>query len=259
MTVETHVDAARERLERERDHIVGERRAYKQFRSEVAAVGTTTPGGTGGRAGGVVSVAEVAEPGTANCRQLLETFAETVRPYSVEDVDREEPVLETVREELGDGIALALSPSTDHGVTPQVKQAIAAKTAERVTELDSMLAALGREEDSLETAADEVTAVTNWLVEADQTPLSALGFDELRGRHERLERHRERCRELLTTRQEHLHSSADARMTIYQRTVARFLYRSFPVEFPVLSTVTRLLETLVECQETVRDHLTRRA
>lgn len=259
MTVETHVDAARERLEREREHIVGERRAYEEFRREVAAVGTTTPGGTGSRAGGVVSVADAGNPGTANCRQLLETFAETVRPYSVEDVDGEEPVLETVREELGDGIALALSPSTDHGVTPQVKQAIAAKTAERLTELESMLAALDREADSLKAAADEVAAVTDWLVEADETPLSALGFDELRDRHEQLERHRERCRDLLAARQDHLHSAADARMTIHQRTVARFLYRSFPVEFPVLSTVTRLLETLEECQAAVRDHLTRRA
>jgi hypothetical protein len=48
-------------------------------------------------------------------------------------------------------------------------------------------------------------------------------------------------------------------MTIHQRTVSRFLYSEFPVEFPVLSTTTRLLETLEECQEAVRDHLTRRA
>lgn len=260
MPLETHVDAARERVEKEREHTVGERRAYERFRSEVAAVGTTTPGGTGGQAG-VVSVADSGDPGQTNCRQLRKAFAETIRPYSVADIDGEEPLLETVREELGDGIALALAPSTDHGVTPQVKQAIVARTAERVAELRAMTAALDREETALATVAEAVASVTDWLVEADETPLSSRGFEELRARHETLERHRERCRELLTERQSLLHSTptADGQVTLRQRTVAQFLYRSFPVEFPVLSTVTRLLDVLSDCQRAVRAHLVRRA
>lgn len=261
MPVETHVDAARERVEAEREHILAERRAYEQFRSEVAAIGTTTPGGAGGPAGGVVSVADTGDPGASESRQLREAFAETVRPYSVEDVAGEEPLLETVREELGDGIALALAPGTDHGVTPQVKQAIAARTTERVAELRAMRAALDREESSLEVVADATTTVTDWLVEADETPLSSLGFEALQARHETLASHRDRCRELLAERQSHLHScpGGAGSVTMRQRTVARFLYSDFPVEFPVLSTVTRLLDLLSDCQRAVRDHLVRRA
>jgi len=261
MALETHIDAARQRVETEREHIVGERRAYEQFRSEVAAVGTTTPGGSGGHAGGVLSVADGGDPGATNCRRLREAFAETVRPYSVEDVGGDESVLETVREELGDGIALALAPSTDHGVTPQVKQAIAARTVERIAELQAMTAALDREESSLATAAEEVATVTDWLVEADETPLPSLEFEELRARHETLESYREGCEELLAERQSLLHSSpaADGHVTMRQITVARFLYSDFPVEFPVLSTATRLLDVLTDCQRAVRDHLVRRA
>lgn len=261
MALETHLDAARERVEQEQKHIAGERRAYVEFRNEVAAVRATTPRQAGSRAGGVLSVADAGEPGGAGQRQLREAFAETIQPYSVDDIEAEESVLETVREELGEGIALALAPSTDHGVTPQVKQAITTRTTERLADLEAMAAALDREAPSLATAADEVETVTDWLVAADETPLSALGFDELRERHETLERHRERCRGLLTDRQAYLHSTpgSNGQITMHQRQVVRFLYRSFPVQYPVLSTATRLAALLEDCQRAVRDHLSRRA
>ena len=259
--VETHITAAQERVEREQEHVAGERRAYKRFRSEVAAISPTPPGTASGRAGGVVSTLGAGDAGSGDCRRLREAFAETVRPYSVEDVADKEPLLETLREELGDSIALALAPSTDHGVTPQVKGAIAAETGERLQELDAMAAAVKREESSLADAAADVEAVTEWLIEADETALSTLGFDELRARYERLESEEERCRERLRERQRLLHSTCggDAHVTLRQRAVAEFLYRSFPVRYPVLSTVTRLLESLSECKRAVRAHLLRRA
>lgn len=258
--VKTHITTARERVEREQEHVAGERRAYKRFRSEVAAVSATPPGAAAGRAGGVVSTLGASDPGSGACRRLREAFAETVRPYSVEDVADEEPLLETLREELGESIALALAPSTDHGVTPQVKGAITTKTGERLQELDAMAAAVEREASSLADAAADVEAVAEWLVEADETPLSTLGFEELRDRYERLEAEEERCRERLHQRQRLLHSTCGGtHVTLRQRAVAEFLYRSFPVRYPVLSTLTRLLESLSECKRAVRAHLLRRA
>ncbi|ELZ20553.1 hypothetical protein C475_19858 [Halosimplex carlsbadense 2-9-1] len=64
-----------------------------------------------------------------------------------------------------------------------------------------MLAALDREADGLSSAVALVEETTAWIAEADETPLSEVGFDPLARRHRRLARFEEQCDQLVRERQ----------------------------------------------------------
>ncbi|OYR74411.1 hypothetical protein DJ84_25515 [Halorubrum ezzemoulense] len=278
MTVETHVDRARDRVAAERDATADERRAYERFRSALASIptssaptgaggggagfGNDTGGGSGLSAGGVRAIAGATNAAsTDGCRRVREAFAETVRPHSVPDSSDGEPLLATVREELGDAVAVALSPKTDHDFTRPVASAIASAVDDRLAELAVFDRTLEREAASLRSAGETVRETTDWLSTADETPLSALGFDALRRRHEALGGRIEACEALLAERQADLDRAASrgAAVGVRQRSTVAYLYDDFTVSYPVLSTVARLVETLRECRRAVRDHLVRRA
>ncbi|WP_435115097.1 DUF7260 family protein [Halolamina sp. C58] len=261
--IETHVDRARTAVEREREVLSEERSAYETFRRRVESLSAAEMGhggGVGGARGGVVSRTAHGDASGGACEQVREAFAETVRPYSVDDVG-DEPLLETIREELGDGIALALAPTTETAFTPETKGAILTATRERRRGIDATIDALESEAESLRAVGEAVGEITDWLATADETPLSELGFEALRERHDRLAEFRDRCEGLLDDRQELLLTTTGRNQSadVAHRTLVRYLYSSLPVVYPVLSTVTRLYDLLAECQRAVRAHLTRRA
>ncbi|APW97304.1 hypothetical protein CHINAEXTREME_05740 [Halobiforma lacisalsi AJ5] len=191
---------------------------------------------------------------------VRDLFAETIRPYSVADVDDAEPLSATIAEELGDDVAVALAPSTDRRFTADLKQVVLSATRQRRAELEAMERALDTEAESLRSSADAVVEICAWLLEADETPLSDLGFEALCRRHDRLAEHRATCRRLLERRQSVLGETAASGATagLLHRSLVTYLYRDLPSAYPVLSTVVRLLERCRECQRVVRDHLTRR-
>ncbi|QKY19734.1 hypothetical protein B4589_004810 [Halolamina sp. CBA1230] len=259
--IETHVDRARTAVERERSVLEAERAAYEQFRRQVSSVSATEMRqATGGAAQGAVAVrAGRTDAGAGACEQVREAFDETIRPHSVADVDGEESLLETIRAEFGDGIALALAPTTGAGFTAETKRAVLTAAREREREIEATVDSLDSEAASLREVGETVTEITEWVTDADETPLSELGFEELRERHDRLAEYRERCSELLAERQALLLSTTGRNRSadVSHRALVRYLYEPLPVVFPVLSTVTRLYDLIEECQRAVRAYLTR--
>lgn len=265
MRIDTHIERAEARVETEVEHVSKERRAYEQFRSTVESLSTTAPGshesGTVTTAGVVpASTLSQRAHGADQCREVRNAFEATVQPYSVADVDHEEPVLETIREELGDTIALVLAPETEHQLTPRIQAALRSKIDDKQRELDAMERGLERETDSLRSARVEVDSIIDWLTEANETSLHQRSFPELEQQHESLETHRRTCESLLSDRQAVLRSttSQGGEVGLTHRSLVVYLYQDVSVSFPILSTVTQLYEALEECQRTVRAHLIRR-
>lgn len=97
-------------------------------------------------------------------------------------------------------------------------------------------------------------------LDADETPLTDLGFGQLQRRHETLGRHRDRCEELTGRRQEFLReiTNQGAEAGIRHRNLVPYLYQDFPVDHPLLATVARLDDACTECQRAVRRYLIRR-
>ena len=127
--------------------------------------------------------------------------------------------------------------------------------------IESAQSRVRAERSALDDAVATVEGVTGWLADADETPLSDLDFDVLRARHETLATKRDRCRDLAERRQAFLDGSTTLHSGagISHRTLVTSLYEDFPVDYPVLSTATRLDAVCRTCQRAVRDHLVRRA
>lgn len=261
--IETHVDSALETVEGEREALAEERAAYGRFRRRVESLSATearpATGGSG-TALGAVAARTGGDTGDSACAKVREAFAETVRPHSVDDIGDDEPLLETIREELGDGVALAVAPTTDPVFTPRTKRAVLSAVHDRRHGIDATTDSLESEAESLEAVGETVGAITDWVMLAEETPLSSFGFETLHERHDRLTEYRERCERLLAERQALLHRTTgrNAAADVSHRSLVRYLYQPFPVVYPVLSTLTRLYDLLADCQRTVRDHLTHR-
>ncbi|TKX57352.1 hypothetical protein EXE44_10295 [Halorubrum sp. SS7] len=262
MSVDTYVERARTRVRTEREALDAKRTAFERFDRRVRSISADpTPVASTGAA--VTGTEQRVKPaGDARCRDVRRAFEETVRPHSLDDVEGsgDESLLETVRSELTESIALALSPATDASFSPQLKRTIVAETAARRNEVKALEGALAREAAHLSDAADAVDAVVERLAALDETPLTALGFGALETRHETLDELRSRCADLARRRQEFLNgtTSNGAEAAVAHRRLPPYLYRDFPVDHPVLSTVATLDATCDDCQRAVRRHLVRR-
>ncbi|AXR79702.1 DUF7260 family protein [Natrarchaeobaculum sulfurireducens] len=267
MTVRTPVHESIDRVADEREHLEGYLTAIDRFASGVRELSVSSPSNSAATPrrpdGGVVLAGRSrwrTDQPSDRCEQVRDLFADTIYPYSVADLEEPEPLLETIAEEFGTDVAVALSPATDSQFSPTVKRATLAATSDRRDRCLAFQQAVAREADSLESAALTVESITDWLARADETPLLNLDFDALRTRHETLTEHRERCRALLADRQLTLQRTAShhASAGVRQRSVTEYLYSEFPSSYPVLSTTLRLEGVCAACQRAVRDHLTRR-
>jgi hypothetical protein len=256
--------AARDRVDAERQAVEGKRRAVERFRDQVAELqarpsGATGTGQTAGPRAGAGTLARD-RPADDRCRTVRQAFAETVRPHSVADVDDPdaEPLLETVREELTDAVAVALAPTTEPSFSPGLKRAVLSATDTLHAETAVLGDAVEREADRLEAA--EETAETVAATLAALPDLRPLGFEALQERHDRLATARERCENLAERRQSFLaaNTSRAGEVGISHRQLVPYLYDDLSVEHPVLVTAARLDAACAARQRAVRQQLIRR-
>lgn len=261
VVVDTHVEAARTLVETERDAVDAKLSAFEAFIDRVRDVSAEPSRASSTRATTVAGAREQAgSPAGSGCRQVRAAFAETVRPHSVDDPEAES-LLETVRAEFTEEVAVALAPTTDASFTPALRQLVLGEADARRAETEALQRVLASEAQQLADAADVVEAVTGWIADADETPLTALGFDELADRHEALSSQRARCEALARHRQSFLDDTSNngSEVGVRHRSVCPYIYGALPVDHPVLASVARLDATCADCQRAVREHLVRRA
>lgn len=257
----TLIDQARTRVTAEQDAVDAKLEALEAFRKRVSDLPAEPTLSSSPR----ITATAGARLGTDSspddrCRAVRTAFEETVRPHSVADVDDSESPLATIQNEFTDSIAVALAPTSEISFSPDLKQLIVAETNARQTETSVLRRALAREETQLDTAGNVVDDIVSWIVEADETPLTDLGFAALQQRHETLARHRDRCENLAHQRQEFLRkpTNKNADVGIHHRSLIPYLYQDFPMDHPVLATGARLDVACKQCQRAVRNHLVRR-
>lgn len=268
MNLQTHIDQALDRVQSEQTHVAEKEAAFEEFERNVREIPAVSPSSqretTQPATGGLLTVSASAPTTTTQTtedryHEVREAFAETVRPYSIDNLDEPESLLATIGEELGEDLAVALAPETGGQFTATTKQAVLSAIAERRQELSVMEQALDAEEQSLRSAIDATEEITNWLIEANESSLTDLGFDELQVRHETLAEHRSQYDQIAFDRQAFLDAttSRDATVGINHRTLVEYLYAELPINYPVLVTSTRLDDVCADCQCVVRDHLVR--
>lgn len=271
MTAKLRTHAAVERAEAEREHAEDKRAAFESFGRRVRSISADGGGGSGGRPsasasggpspgglssgnpslGGALAVGGTAGTATSgSAESVREAFRETVLPFADSDDLRE-----AMADELSPDLSAALSPANG-GFAPGTRAQLVSRVGERVGECRLLADALAEERDSLREFADELDRTTEWVAEADETPLLQLGFEELRERHDRLAELRETCDDLARQRQASLRETrCDGGTGIRTSEVRRLLYADFADDHPVLADLARLDAVLAECQRSVRRHL----
>ena len=274
MSQTTYIDAAQDLVEAERTAAEAKRGGMESFVERVADLpAESSPAGGPGVAGAGGLAQRTEASGVGGCDPIRTAFAETVHPHAVAGGDsvvgadpeargaESEPLTAAIRREFTEEIAVALAPASSVPFSPGLKRGVLTEARRRERELDVLCRALDRESESLRAAADTVASVSSWIAAADETPLSELGFDALRRRHEALAAHRDRCDGAAADRQSALGSTtavgADAGLR--HRDLVGSVYEGLSVDHPVLATLVRLDDACQECQRAVRAHLIRRA
>lgn len=262
----TYIDAAVERVDTERGAAAAKLSAIESFVDRVESISPASsrvqaPSVAG--SGGVARQTDAS--GSRGCESVRNAFAETVHPHTATDAtespDGSVSLQAAIRGEFTESIAVALAPASDVSFSPRVKQAVLTAARNRRSELTVLCRTLDRERASLRVGAEAVDAISAWITAADETPLTEFGFDALRGRHETLAAHRERCDEVAADRQSFLAATTghEGEAGLRHRDLAASLYGGLAVDHPVLTTVARLDDACQECQRAVRAHLVRRA
>lgn len=253
MTVETHLHRALDRVEAERETVTDKRDVLETFADRVRSLSTTgvQPKQASQTVTGPISNGS---GGPDRREKVRSAFAETVSPH----VESDE--FSALTQELGEEVALALAPVTNAQFTPGLQSQVLSAVEARRRKLSVTERALKREVESLETHRESIETVTEWLVEADETPLSELDFDALRARHDQLEGWQSVCADVAETRQELLTSTTSeaGQVGVSHRSLVGSLYEDFPVDYPALSTATRLYELCEDARRVVRSYLARR-
>lgn len=194
-------------------------------------------------------------------RQDSQTVRRDGRPYSVDDIEKEEPLIETVAEELGRGAAYSLSPETEAGFTESVKQAVLSSTADRQAELRAMDRALEREETSVRSAAEVADDILNArsMEETTEVEIISSGFDELKQMYDEVSGFIDRCGEEIQSRQKTLRATTSngASAGVRHHKIVAYVYQELPTEYPVMSTITRLNQLCEERKRVLRNQLAR--
>jgi hypothetical protein len=209
MSVTTHIEHARTRVSAERESVDAKVEAFQTFIDRVGELPTEASSPTVAGLAATAGAQPRTEQTDDGCRVVLTAFAETVRPHSVADVAGPESLLETIRNELSDPIAVALAPTTETSFTAHLKRMVLEEARRRRTEAAALNRALAREASHLEDAGGRVDDVLDWLADADETPLTEVGFEELQRRHGRLATFRDRCDDLARERQAFLQGTTN--------------------------------------------------
>jgi hypothetical protein len=263
MLTETHIDHARDRVQAEQEAVDAKQAAFGSFINHVEDMSSEPAQSLSlGMRAAAGAQLQQGTSGTNRCREVRTAFGETVQPHSTADIDGTgpEPLLETIRHELSEAIAVALAPTTETSLTADIQRVVLTEADTRRTETIALGRALGREETVLEDATETVDTITAWIADANETPLTDRDFEALQDHHETLATHRRSCEELIYERQTFLQgaTSLAAEAGVHHQSLVPYLYQDFPIDYPVLVTAVRLDSTCAECQRAVRDHLVRR-
>lgn len=288
MTPDTRVDQAIERIDAERSWTDEKRRQFDEF---VDAVEDVAPANSTGGAGNVGAAAAGVSPnppgalspsatdaaagasgepagspaasasGGAGTAAVLEAFDEHLTEYSGAPGSTPTSVHECVAEEFSTDLAVALCGGNTAGaLTPGLKAAVLEEAGARRAELDLMATALERERTSLCDAREALDPIVGWFREHNPTPLSELGFEELRRWHQRVGEHRSALDSVARARQDHVRATtaAGAAVGVEHAALVEYLYVDFDPTHPVLATVATLAGCCRRARRAIRDHLVRR-
>lgn len=245
---------AKSAIQAERDSLLTERDAFRQFVREVESM----PVSDGIRGDATVVTTVAGTSGTRQLRRVREQFRETVMNVPHFEDEYDEDLRECLVAEFDDRTATALLDGGQFSRPLKERIRYQATTAQHRRE--QLLEALSTELESIETSQETLQTVGDELenaVDAD-TELFKKSFRKLSERYRSLRRTEARYEQLLADRQRDIHRVNGS----YSRSEAPFLqeylYEDLDVRFPVLAAVSEQILEIRVRRRSVLDEITRR-
>jgi len=261
MVIDSYIKRAETHLHTEQEAIDAKLDAYDAFISRVNKLQPDQRPSSAAGIGNIRTTHQYVDVSdTDHCKTIRKIFADTIRSHSVADVAKPESLLETIQEEFSETIAVALAPTTNASFTPEVKQMVLSDAKSQRMMIIASQQALNKEESQLTDTAEITSNITDWISNANETPLSDLSFESLMQRHETLATYCNHCEIVACKRQDFLRESTNNGIdaNIRHQIFIPYVYQDMEVNYPVLATVANLASTCKACQRSIRDHLSRR-
>lgn len=237
------------------DRTTAERDAFDRFARAVAEAEPTTDS-TADVSPGASLVLE-----TNRTRSELGTveraYRETVMGVPHYEQEYDESLAVNMASEFGDELAMAVLEGGQ--LTPQLQASLYAAAIEARERRERFRSLVEAERTDLQRVKRTFGEVDASLTDADESALLTGSFDELAALHERLERERETCEQLLASRQRQRREGHAGRVRAPGLPdLQSYLYGPLDVQYPVLADAVALLDQVQRTQRRVRGELTRR-
>ncbi|QRV17810.1 hypothetical protein JMJ58_23730 (plasmid) [Haloterrigena salifodinae] len=259
--------AATRAVEREREQLQRECKAFDRFASAVKSITVQTDSRDGVS---TVLVGNATATGS-NLQNVRDAYRSTVMDVDHYESEYGEELYENMMLELTENVASAVADG--YQFTQPLKQAVIQQSRLAKSRRESLLDAIDAERDALERGRDRLREIdetvaddsigseddsTDAVESRSDSPLSAYSLTELFEYERRLQRCLSRYEQLHRDRQHEIHSNDAYRSKTGYPFLQLYLYESLEDDFPLLAAVTERFEGLRARQEMVRRAITYR-
>ena len=255
-TMQRRCERLRQSIVDHRRRTEQERRAFEQFRRDVAAVADQLDQGSGGEpvvssmgADTVVAgwTQPLMTPAVTAQEQLREAFAGTIMALPFYDEEYGEGFPEAIEGEFGPSVAAGLTdrdcfgPHLIAGLLRGIKQ------SQRAREV--LLETCDREREAIDALSAKLPGFARELAQVDALQLGEIDFGALEAHWRRLETIATQCGRLATRRQRVIsRQRAQYQLAAEEPDIYEYLYRGYPVSYPMLAMITMTIAAVRDRQ-----------
>ena len=248
-----HVWDAEVLVDEEMKRLAAERDAFSEFAKRVSDIEAPETTAAVPASGGLVTATSTVPDDRLD--RVEEAYRQTVMAVDHFDADYGEPMAENLAAEFGDSVAIAVVEGGQF--SQQLKAALLTGSREASRQRESFLSTLEAEAESLGQAASTLAVIDAERESLAETPLPSRSYEQLVDDWHRLGELSERCRTLLSDRQERLRGLSSS-LPPGELDLQAYLYEDLPVSYPVLADATSLSAAIDELRGRVLRSVTRR-
>jgi hypothetical protein len=242
-------DRAAAVLDQECRRTEAELAALESFIDEVGALSPTTSG-----VATAASRVQIGASRTGGLDAVREAYRTTMMAVPHFEAEYDESYAEHVRHELGPDVATLLT--SGRTFERHHKQVVIAAANDARARRGQLLTELDRERDSLDDLRDQVCGIATDVARLESTALSEQPAEVLDGYRARLAVLDSRCHDLIDRRQSALVSQRRSMsLSLSGPDLATCIYSDLDVDYPVVATLTELLDRIDQRSADVERHI----
>jgi len=255
-TMQRRCERLRETIAIHRRRTEQERAAFEQFRRELSAIGKMSEQGasreqvvSGGDSDAVVTgrISPLLAPATSTQTEVREAFAGTIMALPFYDEEYGESLLDAIEGEFGPSIAAGLTDPDCFG--PHLFAGLHRRIRQSQRAREVLLETCDQERHAIDALSAKLPSFAHEVAQLDKLCLGDIDFGALEAHWRRLETITTQCGRLATRRQGVIsRQRAQYQLAAEEPDIYEYLYRGYPVSYPMLAMITMTIAAVEERQ-----------